>query len=66
MADAKKIVEGLNILQKYGLTVEVDAQHDVIYAGPGINGELTVEEQAEMEKIGWHWDEEFDCWAIFT
>lgn len=66
MADAKKIIEGLSIMQKHGLSVEVDAQHDVLYAGPGIDGELTDEEQKKLEELGWHWDEEFDCWAIFT
>lgn len=66
MADAKKIIAGLDIMQKHGLEVEVDAQHDVLYAGPGIDGELTDEDKKKLEELGWHWDEEFDCWSIFT
>lgn len=65
MADAKKIVEGLQILMKHG-EVAVDAQHDILCAGPGIDGELTDEEKAKLVELGWHWDEECDSWAHFT
>ena len=65
MADAKKIVDGLTILMKHG-KVDVDAQHDILCAGPGINGELPAEEKAKLEELGWHFDTEYDCWAVFT
>lgn len=65
MADAKKIVEGLNILMKHG-AVEVDAQHDELFAGPGLDGELTKDEQKQLEDLGWHFDKELDCWSHFT
>ena len=66
MADAKKVVEGLNILMKTGLNVEVDAQHDKLFAGPGIDGEISKEDRTKLEELGWHFSVEFDCWAIFT
>lgn len=65
MADAKQVIDGLTVLMKHG-AVEVDAQHDELFAGPGLDGELTDEEKAKMKELGWHFDEEFDCWSIFT
>lgn len=65
MATAKAVVEGLTILMKHG-AVNVDAQHDELFAGPGIDGELSEDEKKRLEELGWHFDEEFDCWAKFT
>ena len=65
MASAQEVIDGLTILMKHG-KIDVEAQHDIIFAGPGIDGELTKEEQDQMLKLGWHFDEETDSWARFT
>ena len=43
-----------------------DPQATPAAAGPGLDGELTKEEQKQLEELGWHFDEEFDSWCIFT
>lgn len=65
MASAQEVIDGLTILMKHG-AISVEAQHDILYAGPGIDGELTDEEKAKLEQLGWHFDEETDSWARFT
>ena len=66
MATIRNVIEGLQIIEKYG-SQEIDAQHDVIYAGPD-KGEKKIlsEDAAKLEELGWFFDEEFDCYAIFT
>ena len=65
MADAKDVVAGLTILMKHG-EVDVDAQHDELFAGPNIKEDLPAEDKAKLEELGWHYSTEFDCWSCFT
>jgi hypothetical protein len=65
MAAAKDLIDGLQILMKHG-AINVEGQHDIIFAGPGIDWELSKDEQAKLEELGWHFDEETDSWAMFT
>ena len=59
----EKIIEGLKLLNTYP-KCEVAAEHDVFYAGIGL--ELTPEHVVEMERLGWHRNTEYGCWAIFV
>lgn len=65
-----QIYEGLKILagsdkKESLLKIDMDAQHDILYAGPQLS-ELSEDEFNRLEKeLGWHWDEENDCWAHF-
>ncbi len=58
---AKHESEGLQT--KYSL----DAQHDIIYAGPSIND---IPEDSQdgilLQALGWHANEDEECWAYFT
>lgn len=58
---ARKIRDGLTLLLEQLADCTVDAQHDVIYAGgAGAEG-------IDAGRMGgWHWDEDFECWAFFT
>lgn len=40
------------------------AEHDIIY-GPE-SPSAGSEDAAKLEELGWHWDNEVNCWAIFT
>lgn len=71
MATLDEVINGLQILQKYAgkESDRIDAQHDVIYAGPNLEeleGKITEEDKAKLEELGWHEDSEGDCWARFT
>ena len=69
MATLKEVRDGLNILSKYlskGEESYVTAQHDILFAGPGLDGGISDEDKKKLEDLGWHFDEEFDCWARFT
>lgn len=41
----------------------ISAEHDVIYV-PEV--ELSAEAEADLLKLGWHKDDEFECWAAFV
>lgn len=72
MANAHQVTGGMFILSMYqvpgGLEgLQVDAQHDVIYCGPNIKSHLiTAEDKKKLDELGWHFDEETECWAKFT
>lgn len=68
MATMEAIRGGLEILAKYVKPDDhcVDAQHDIIYAGPGSDNEVSAEDKVALEKLGWHWDTDCDSWARFT
>jgi hypothetical protein len=79
MASIKDVRDGLAIILKYdrgfgdrgparaGGTVQ--AEHDVIYADlcvGGTLGEVSPEDLAELERLGWRWDDQYDGWRKFT
>jgi hypothetical protein len=72
MANISDVIGGLQILQKYVTSKSrglVDAQHDIICAGPELSqlkDTMTPEDKAKMDEFGWHEDEESDSWAKFT
>ncbi|HYF56697.1 MAG TPA: hypothetical protein VEA41_20765 [Salinarimonas sp.] len=68
MATYKQIVEGLQLLATCdpggAETHNVDAEHDIIYAGPDIS-EVSDAVAARLEAIGWH-RTDADRWGIYT
>lgn len=69
MATAKQVIEGLQILSRYGDPQEHDicAEHDIIYACPGVGPkDPSTEELQRLEDLGWFWDDQVDSWARFT
>jgi hypothetical protein len=64
----QEIIEGFAILTKYnGCKGEVCAEHDIIYAAPGVEqDDLDPEDIAKMEELHWHWDNDADSWAKFV
>jgi hypothetical protein len=56
------IAHGLALVARYD-DCDIAAEHDVIYAS---SHKLTEEDKKELKECGYHWDEEFDCWARFV
>lgn len=78
MASIAEVVEGLEILAKTAIIPkglkekgETDrrtshlggANHDIIW---GPDADPTDEDKARLVEIGWHFDEESDCWSRFV
>ena len=62
-----QFAEGLTILAKYDQDgFSVQAQHDVIYAGPSDANAVSPGDRARLEELSWHINSEFGCWAKFT
>lgn len=69
MASFNQIIAGFQILAKYvdgDDPCQVDAQHDVIYAGPSSIEQVSDEDRGALEKLGWHIDDSLDCFYHFT
>lgn len=67
MPTAKEIKEGLEIMLQYEPNGYCDAHHDVIYGPSQQTGmEYSAEDRSKLEALGWHWDEEAECWAAYT
>lgn len=62
----KQIRDGLNILLKYEPDGDCAAEHDVFYVGGGKPEDISEEDRAELEKLGWFWDDSLDSWSTFT
>ena len=61
----RNVHAGLGILLKYIKEPHpnISADHDVIYAaGPAPDEGVNEVDLAELEKLGWRWDESVDCW----
>jgi hypothetical protein len=78
MASIAEVVEGLEILAKtasvpLGLAEKGEndrrtahlggADHDVIW---GPDADPSDEDKTRLEQLGWHFDEELDCWSLFV
>ena len=63
----RAIIRGLTILGDAGFW-GVDAQHDILLAGPGMSDEkqLPPQQHKELVDLGWFQSEENDCWGYFT
>ncbi len=68
MALASDVWVGISIVCRYEPSVHTAAEHDKIYVGgwPSHPDNMTPLDRADMARLGWHWDEEFDTWRRFT
>ena len=72
MANAVAVMRGLQALLDIGQEgVEVDAQHDQIWAMPRLGSlesieDTPAEQAAILRDAGWFWDDECDSWSLFT
>jgi hypothetical protein len=65
MHTINEVIQGLKVFAKYqDHRPSVCAEHDIIYAQVG--SDLTEADIAELEALGWHWDEDGDSWARFV
>ena len=63
----ERIKEGLEILLKYNCKdKDFSAEHDQVWAGGPEPSELSAEDSAALDGLGWFWDEEFECWSHFA
>ena len=63
-----KSYEVCGLMKLYELydTIELDAQHDIIYASGDDDTFLTYEDWLYLCRCGFFYDEEFGCFAMFT
>jgi len=78
MAEFKDLIEGIQILEKYCKPEDqsLAAEHDILYVGRAFDeeeykdeegrGTVTDEEWKKLDKLGFHFDSEFHCWAKFV
>lgn len=63
----EEIIAGLQILNRYP-KCDVSAEHDILYAGPSSypDPKIDTDDKIALKKLGWHYDEEVESWAVFT
>lgn len=66
MASVMKVIEGLQILSRYPESSNVNAERDIIYAGPPSSEVVSDDDRKRLHDLGWHVSSEFGCWARFT
>lgn len=58
----KNLRKGLTILLRYAPEGGCWSQLDEMCAAGRDPDGMTVEDVAELTRLGWHWDVEHDCW----
>lgn len=71
MASYADVIAGLEILAKHAAngrkTHGIDAQHEIIFAGPDVTEDkLPLEDVEALKVAGWRWDQSVHAWARFT
>ncbi len=60
-------IESFAIMAKYDDSGYVlDANHDIIYAGKIDLQSVSNEDMTRLKQLGWHIDEDEECFAIYT
>ena len=60
------LAEAFEIFSRYDEgKFKTSAEHDVIYAGPNPK-DVSTPDVMRLEQLGWHIEEEFDCFGYFT
>jgi hypothetical protein len=59
-----KLIAGLSYLAAQQERVDFSCEHDVLHVGSGDG--FTSADRITMEKLGFVFDEQFDCWAFLT
>jgi hypothetical protein len=69
MATIDEVIAGMKVLAKYSKgkrPLFVYGEHDIISVGDVTKKEVSAEDQVELDKHGWHFDDEVDAWSRFT
>jgi hypothetical protein len=65
----EKLKAGLEILLKYqslGEPDEVSSEHDELFLGGPEPDKLFQSERDILDRLGFRWQRDLDCWAVFT
>ena len=68
MIDGYKVLaEAFTIFAKYepDEVYGLASEHDIIYAG-GIYKGMSEDDKIRLEQLTWTWDEDLECWSMFT
>lgn len=61
----KDLIEALQIFLKYGNPYSpTHCEHDILMVSVH-NEDLDPADVARLEELGFHWNDEYDCWASF-
>jgi hypothetical protein len=63
MNRTQALIKGLQILSKYE-DCDVQADHDIIFAGPESHRDVDDHDAHELEQLGWYVLPSFHCWAF--
>lgn len=65
-----RVLAGLLLLGrrlKLGANEDISAEHDILYAySLDVLPRLTEQDVIQLNRLGWHWDEDTECFAKFT
>jgi len=62
----KNMHAGLTILLKYDPDGGFMAEHHEVYTGGPLPQELSKEDAAELDRLGWFWSDDYESWMKFT
>ncbi len=58
-----RLITGVEVIRKYHSTADIAVGHDIVFFGNySTREEMTLDEQQQMEDLGWYEDEE--AWAL--
>lgn len=61
-----ELIEALNIFKKYrNEKWPTHCEHDVLMIMAVGEKEMSLEDTEQVEKLGFHWSGEYDCWASY-
>jgi len=66
------VIQGLQLVAKYCEHGEetqfaVEGEHEILYARSDKGkDEWSEEDSKRMEELGWHWNDDGECWARHT
>jgi hypothetical protein len=61
-----KLIEALSIFREYrNVERPTHCEHDVLCVMGIEKDEISNEDLARLDALGFFWDEEYDCWASF-
>ncbi len=66
MCKTASVYDGLGIILKYDKDAEISERHDEILAGGETLNNFSQSDLDKMDKLGWFWEDDEDCWTIFV
>lgn len=62
----KRLIEALTIFLKYqDVPWPTHCEHDILMIMGITQEEVSAEDVTALEDYGFHWNEEYDCWASY-